>query len=63
MNMGAFTYVAPRLKTCMKGVNPDATVPHMIAYAGREPSASPATGYSSVHKEEQKSVVDTAMSL
>lgn len=63
MNMGAFTYVAPRMKTCINEVDPSRTVPHMIAYSGRDPSASPATGYASVHKQEQAGLVEKAMTL
>ena len=63
MNMGAFTFVAPRLKTCITAVDPSRTVPHMIAYAGRDPAASPATGFGSVHKQQQEALAEAATTL
>ena len=61
--MGAFTFCAPRLKTCINAVDPSRTVPHMIAYAGRDPAASPATGFASVHKKQQEDLATAAMTL
>ncbi len=57
--MGAYTFVAPRLKTCMIGENREA--PHQIPYAGRPPSASTATGFARVHAIEQAALVNKAV--
>ena len=52
-NMGAWSFVEPRLRTmfCRE-----------IAYAGREASASPAVGALTMHKREQRSLVQEAFS-
>ena len=34
-----------------------------IPYAGREQSASPATGYSGIHKQQQEKLVKDALDL
>ncbi len=46
MNMGAYFHVAPRLKTCMS--EEGQAVPMQLAYAGRPPCASTATGFGKV---------------
>src|SRR3954453_4144284 len=53
-NMGAWTFIEPRLRTlfCTE-----------IAYAGREASASPAVGVLARHKREQARLVADAFSL
>lgn len=51
MNMGAYAHVAPRLQTCMR--EEGRQLPDHVPYAGRGPSASTATGFGSVHKQEQ----------
>jgi 2-oxoglutarate dehydrogenase E1 component len=53
-NMGAWTFVEPRLRTlfCTE-----------IAYAGREASASPAVGALARHKREQARLVADAFSI
>ena len=53
-NMGAWTFMEPRLRTmfCRE-----------IAYAGRRPSASPAVGSLVLHKREQARLVADAFSL
>lgn len=51
MNMGAYSHVAPRLQTAMMAV--DRHLHDHIPYAGRGPSASTATGFGSVHAQEQ----------
>ncbi len=53
-NMGAWTFIEPRLRTlfCTE-----------IAYAGREASASPAVGALARHKREQSRLVADAFSL
>lgn len=63
MNMGAYTHVAPRIKTSVNAVDPNRAIPHQMAYAGRAPSAATATGFASVHKEEQAALVEEAMTL
>lgn len=59
MNMGAFSYIAPRLCTAMKSVgrgNMDD-----IKYVGRAPSAATATGFFQVHMKEQTELVQKAL--
>ena len=53
-NMGAWTFIEPRLRTlfCTE-----------IAYAGREASASPAVGALARHKREQARLVADAFSI
>src|SRR6266513_4991373 len=53
-NMGAWTFIEPRLRTlfCTE-----------IAYAGREASASPAVGALARHKREQARLVADAFSV
>lgn len=63
MNMGPYSHIAPRMKTCISAVDPSRHIPHQIAYAGRGPSAATATGFASVHKEEQQRLCDEATSL
>ena len=59
MNMGAYNYIAPRLCTAMRvlgrGTFDD------IKYVGRAPSAATATGFMSVHMQEQTELVQKAM--
>ncbi|KAH9603415.1 hypothetical protein KSS87_022982 [Heliosperma pusillum] len=59
MNMGAYSYIAPRLCTAMKSVgrgNIDD-----IKYVGRPPSAATATGFLQVHGKEQTELVHKAL--
>jgi 2-oxoglutarate dehydrogenase E1 component len=51
-NMGAWTFVAPRLQELM-GLN--------VQYVGRDASASPATGSKLVHDREQAEIVEAAV--
>jgi 2-oxoglutarate dehydrogenase E1 component len=51
-NMGAWTFVAPRLRDLL-GVD--------IPYVGRDASASPATGSKVVHDREQAEIVEAAV--
>lgn len=51
-NMGAWTFVAPRL-AIVTGAD--------IQYVGRDASASPATGSHAVHEREQREVVESAI--
>ncbi|KAL9238197.1 hypothetical protein vseg_012658 [Gypsophila vaccaria] len=59
MNMGAYSYIAPRLYTAMKSLgrgNFDD-----IKYVGRPPSAATATGFLQVHGKEQTGLVHKAL--
>lgn len=59
MNMGGFSYVAPRLATVMRACNHGKS--ENIKYAGRAPSAATATGFGSIHTQEQKGLVQKAL--
>lgn len=61
LNQGAYTHVAPRLKTCMQADG--RSVPHQIAYAGRARSAATATGFAEVHAKEQAQLLADALTL
>eukprot|EP01018_Ginkgo_biloba_P020795 Gb_16333 [translate_table: standard] len=61
MNMGAYFYVVPRLLTSMKAV--DRGTYEDIKYVGRAPSAATATGFSQVHLQEQRELVQKALQL
>ena len=62
MNMGAYFHVQPRMISCFK--NEGRTVPDgRVAYAGRVPSASTATGFGDVHKKEEAALCDEALDL
>eukprot|EP00475_Leptophrys_vorax_P020461 TRINITY_DN2799_c0_g1_i1.p1 TRINITY_DN2799_c0_g1~~TRINITY_DN2799_c0_g1_i1.p1 ORF type:complete len:1001 (-),score=269.50 TRINITY_DN2799_c0_g1_i1:1086-4088(-) len=51
-NAGYWSYVAPRIRTALKGYNGGEAI-----YVGRPPSASPATGFSKIHKIEQDRII------
>jgi 2-oxoglutarate dehydrogenase E1 component len=53
-NMGAWTYVAPRIKSLLPVTMP-------FGYVGRAPSASPAEGSQSDHAEEQARLIQSAV--
>jgi len=53
-NMGAWTFIEPRLRTLFCSE---------IAYAGRDASASPAVGALARHKREQARLVADAFSI
>jgi 2-oxoglutarate dehydrogenase E1 component len=53
-NMGAWTYVQPRLRASI------GTVP-LLRYVGRPERASPAEGYKNAHDVEQGRIVETAL--
>nr|CAD1822076.1 unnamed protein product [Ananas comosus var. bracteatus] len=59
MNMGAYNYITPRLLTAMKALNRGSI--EDIKYVGRAPSAATATGFYSVHVQEQTEIVQKAM--
>ncbi|MBX3134250.1 MAG: 2-oxoglutarate dehydrogenase E1 component [Gemmatimonadaceae bacterium] len=54
-NMGAWTFVAPRLRVSTGNAL-------VIRYYGRPERASPAEGYPSTHAEEQKRIITEALS-
>ncbi len=53
-NMGAWTYIAPRL---------DAVVRAKVRYAGRPAAASPASGSKAVHSREQHALLAAAFTI
>lgn len=57
--MGAYNYITPRLLTAMKALNRGSI--EDIKYVGRAPSAATATGFYSVHVQEQTEIVQKAM--
>lgn len=59
MNMGAFQYIAPRLFTAMKVLGRGSF--DDIKYVGRAPSAATATGFLSMHVQEQAELVKKAL--
>ncbi|WCJ19551.1 2-oxoglutarate dehydrogenase mitochondrial [Euphorbia peplus] len=59
MNMGAYSFIAPRLYTAMKEMGRGSY--EDIKYVGRAPSASTATGFASTHKTEQTDIVQLAL--
>jgi 2-oxoglutarate dehydrogenase E1 component len=54
-NMGAWTYVAPRLRALVGNIQE-------MRYVGRPERASPAEGYEAAHKAEQARIVAEALS-
>ncbi|XP_058109794.1 uncharacterized protein LOC131252997 [Magnolia sinica] len=59
MNMGGYTYIAPRLCTAMKALGRGTM--DDIKYVGRAPSAATATGFYSVHLQEQTDLIQKAI--
>ena len=59
-NMGAWTFIEPNIEWAMRQVGGKHTRP---SYAGRAASASTATGLASRHAQEQKALVDEALTL
>ena len=57
-NMGAWTFVAPRIEAVLQGVGMEHTRP---VYAGRRPAASPATGLYPQHVKEQATLIEAAI--
>ncbi len=53
-NMGAWTYISPRIEKTL-GIKP--------IYAGRKPGSSPAAGSKAMHYREQKALLDQAFTL
>jgi len=54
-NMGSWFYTSPRIKTSLRSFNGASAI-----YVGRPPAASPATGFSKIHKLEQDELVKKA---
>jgi len=59
-NMGAWLYIAPRIRELLDSIQPDGDIP--LSYAGRPERASPAEGSSDDHTEEQSRIVSAAIS-
>ncbi|KAF9620643.1 hypothetical protein IFM89_013669 [Coptis chinensis] len=59
MNMGAYSYIAPRLCTAMRTLGRGKM--EDINYVGRAPSAATATGFYQVHGKEQSELVQKAL--
>ncbi len=57
-NMGAWTFVFPRLEYIIEQLGEKAERP---VYVGRKAAASPATGMASVHRKEQAKLVEDAL--
>ncbi len=53
-NMGAWTFIRPRLENVLNTA---------LHYAGRPAQASPATGFSNIHKKEQASILEQALTV
>jgi len=60
MNMGAWTFAAPRIAEVLAQVK---TASGAAAYAGRPEASSPATGIHKRHVEEQRKLVEEALTL
>ena len=59
MNMGAYSYIAPRLATSMNALGRGTF--EDIKYVGRAPSAATATGFYQFHVKEQTELVQKAI--
>ncbi len=59
-NMGAWLYIAPRIRELLDTIRPESGMP--LSYAGRPERASPAEGSSDDHSEEQSRIVSVAIS-
>ncbi|GJX90500.1 putative oxoglutarate dehydrogenase [Tanacetum coccineum] len=59
MNMGPYSYIAPRLATAMKAL--DRGTIDDVKYVGRAPAAATATGFYTVHTREQSELVQKAL--
>jgi len=54
-NMGAYTYISPRVETATREINDDEKRPR---YVGRPVSAAPATGMGKAHQKEYQDIMD-----
>jgi 2-oxoglutarate dehydrogenase E1 component len=59
-NMGAWFFVAPRIENLMEAAG---VAQRRMHYAGRKPSASPATGSHAQHEREQRQLVEDAFTV
>eukprot|EP00250_Pteridium_aquilinum_P034625 c7842_g1_i1 orf=180-3287(+) len=59
MNMGGYSYIAPRLATAMRSLNRGTY--EDVRYVGRPPSAATATGFQTLHVKEQTELVQKAV--
>ncbi len=59
-NQGAWSFIEPNLEWVLTRIKSDHTRPR---YAGRQASASPATGLASTHKSQQAALVDDALTI
>src|SRR5690606_39070593 len=60
-NMGAWSFVRPRLDALLVGLHGDCD--RRVRYAGRVAAASPATGSAAVHTAEQERILREALGL
>mmetsp|Transcript_27484 Transcript_27484/g.77747 ORF Transcript_27484/g.77747 Transcript_27484/m.77747 type:complete len:243 (-) Transcript_27484:35-763(-) len=61
MNMGAYFFVEPRISACLRAEGRITQDP--VPYAGRKPSAATATGFASLHQQEQASLINEALTV
>ena len=61
LNAGAWSFTQPRLETLLNET--EFHNRRHVMYAGRNPSASVATGMKSVHQREEKSLLEVAFSV
>jgi 2-oxoglutarate dehydrogenase E1 component len=59
MNMGAYTFVSPRLGTALRHAGRGGF--EDVKYVGRAPSAATATGFGQLHVQEQKELLHKAL--
>lgn len=57
MNMGAWTYIEPRTRTCLRHMNDYRDGP---SYVGRNAAAAPATGFPRLHKMQDAKIIEGA---
>jgi len=57
MNMGCWTYVEPRMRTCLSHMKDERATP---GYVGRSPAAAPATGFKKLHDMQEKAIMRDA---
>lgn len=60
-NGGAWHYIRDRLDAVLRKA--EHLLPRRVSYAGREPSASAATGFKKVHQIEEEKLLETAFTV
>jgi 2-oxoglutarate dehydrogenase complex dehydrogenase (E1) component-like enzyme len=55
-NLGAWSFVAPRLRQLLQDTGP-------LTYCGRDAAASPAAGLHRVHQKEQEGLINQTLGL